>query len=152
MFVIKTWGVYTDKWFLFTSELETVTVFYGFMKSTLLCMHISLYFQRLEELQNERRSVIVKTDDGLIAGVKRILWLTPDFRWRSKRWKGNLPTDEKRRLGPFWLSLELWPDVAVLLGKSPLLWGSRIWNAIRTSWRASQSKPTDSPGWPCHGV
>lgn len=54
------------------SELETVTLFCGFMKNTLLCVNISLCFQRLKQLQNERGSVVVKTDAELTARANRI--------------------------------------------------------------------------------
>lgn len=83
------------------SERETVTLFCGFLKSTLLCVNISFCFQRLEWLQNERGSVVVKTDAGLTVRINRILWLAPNFWWRSKGWKENLFTAEKKNLGPF---------------------------------------------------
>jgi hypothetical protein len=63
-----------------SSEPETVTLFCGFIKSTLQCVNTSLCFQRLEKKVSKCKRVCgLKTDAWRMAGVNRILWLAPHF-------------------------------------------------------------------------
>ena len=97
------------------SELA-VTLFCGFMKSTPLCVN-----RRLEQLQNKRGSEVVKTDAGFTAGVNRICWWHLIFGEDQKGEKKNLPTVEKRNLGPFKSSLSI-DQMQNLAGKKSSLY------------------------------
>lgn len=57
------------------SELETVALFCGLLKSTSLCVNINLGFQRQEQLHQESESVLLKTGAGLAVRGNRRLWL-----------------------------------------------------------------------------
>lgn len=130
------------------SELETVTVFCGLMKSTLLCVNISLYFHRLEQLQNERGSVVVKTDAGPTTRVNKNLWLALKFLVKIKRVKRKSTHCWGKESGAFWIISKAMTRCRILLGKTGIL----NLKCQGATWRVPQSKPMNSSAWSCSGA
>lgn len=134
------------------SELETVTLFCGFMKSTLLCVSASLCFQRLEQLQNRRGSVVVKTDAGFTAGVNRVLLVAPNFWWRSKGRKEKSFHCWEEESGTFQIIIKHWPDAESCWEKAFTGTGASHLKCHQGHLERTQAKPMHSSAWPCSGA